>query len=294
MPNTVHPIGPFNAEEQELERERRELYNPNFGPTKSIKAEIGNKGCTEKMTFIMLIQILLAIYYAVGYVLELQHFHVYYPWPEIIGEENATLFFRTDVDSFECEGYQLHRIDKGPRYENSDEVPPSTSTMIARGTWKLSIIFWLLMIFLFILFCSTRLFRGHYNQLIGFITFESKHHSPPKVVKFALAFTTICNFSKGAGSIFMAEQCGYLSFGGYIISFLGDDWKENMNARLAVDMLEIVSIYAFAISFIAIFFWLNIWGFCLICKRRNTFFTGVFSFWVVSHDIHIFFQRAML
>ena len=147
------------------------------------------------------------------------------------------------------------------------------------------------MIFLFILFCSTRLFRGHYNQLIGFITFESKHHSPPKVVKFALAFTTICNFSKGAGSIFMAEQCGYLSFGGYIISFLGDDWKENMNARLAVDMLEIVSIYAFAISFIAIFFWLNIWGFCLICKRRDTFFTGVFSFWVVSHDIHIFFRE---
>ena len=284
MPTAIYPTQDDEREDGDLEidRDRKEMYNPNFGLTKSITARIGDKGFSEKLTYIMAIQFLLAIYYVVGYFLELQHFHNYYKSSpeEDANEASQWLSFRTDVDSFECEGYQLYRIDKGPtphRYQTD-------STMRGEGAWKISVAFWIFMVFSFCLFIFTRLYRGHYNQLIGFVTFESKHHSPPKIIKFGLAFTVICNFSKGAGSLFLTETCDLMSYAVFSMN-------ETMTNR------DWVTFYAYCVyfgSFGIMCLWAVCWGYNYICKDQTDIESGTFSFWMVRMSVFPFFVALFL
>ena len=265
MPKAILPIR--NDEERQGDRDRQEVYNPDFGLTKSLTAKIGDKGSSGKLNFVMIVQILLAFYYAVGYVFEQRHFHTYYVWPTD-EEYPATLFFRTDVESFQCQGYDLYRVDKGPDPKRSN----GTSNMVGDDGWKYSLGFWIFMIFSFILFCFLRLYRGHYNQLIGFITFESKHHSPPKVAKFGLVFTVVCNFSKGAGSLRMTEQCGLMAFN-LANSSITFGRRQEIGSIFTI-------IYLFCFALITL--WLVIWGFCFIFnEQRDDCCTGKASFWMV-------------
>ena len=211
MPKAIHPTHNNEREESDLDvdRDRQELSNPNFGLTKSVFARVAVEGFSGKWNVAMTIQVLLAIYYLVGFLLHGDNdgFNTYYYHPE--RDEQSYEFVRTDVESFECEGYQLYRMDKGPTPQEPQEYS-ATNDGLPLFFWII-FLFYGFMIITFALFCSKALYAGNYNLVIGLVTFESKHNSPPKPIKFGVVFTVICNFSKGfVGSWFYEERCGFV------------------------------------------------------------------------------------
>ena len=248
------------------DKERQELCNPDFGWTKQIDAEIAPNGWENKLNFVMTLQILLSVYYAVSYALEFTRFNNYYIWPQEEDGKNTYYIFRTDTNHFSCEGYDLYRADQGP----GGDINSQTSVASSTWEWVLILICWLLVIASFMLFCFIRLYRGQYNQLLGFITFESKHHSPPLVAKFSVAYTVFCNLSKGAGNILMSEKCGKLGFGVLLPGYF------------TIDLVEAIGTIIYGISFAAFFLWIQMWGYCYLYKHNDSLLTGKFTFWLVS------------
>jgi hypothetical protein len=198
-----------NSSHSDLDR------SSNFGITKPLDENVGPIGWTGKVTYLMIWQLMMAVYYVAGFVINIRHSNEYYIWPERNGtkSENEFFLFRTDVDYFECEGYNLYRADQGPRPDPSKKPDTGENIEVLQVTVYLSV-----PLSFFLLFCFKKLYYGHYNQLIGFVTFDSKAFYPPKVVSFAVGYTVMFNFSKGALGLFLDSRCGYMSFGAFMFS----------------------------------------------------------------------------
>ena len=180
--------------------------------------EWDEEGCgCSKAQWNMMVQLCLAAYYVVSWILLLRDSHEYYVWQD--GEEKETLTIRTDETFFQCDddGDKVYYLEcDGPKHSNNTISPVEEgesasceSASLDEETWSF-LFLCIITIAVYVLFCMIELQSGRYNKLRGLVTFErDKKTGLPRPVKYGTAFTLFCNFSKGAvTALGQSELCG--------------------------------------------------------------------------------------
>jgi hypothetical protein len=130
-----------------------------------------------------------------GIFFSVKSFTPYYVWPSIDPTYDVVHFLSTD-ESIQCQGYTFYRLDLGPRYANSTQDSEDELEVI-----DAYMAYCLVFIVMFVWYCHVSLRQGHFNKLKGFVSFESKEHSPLLPVKYSVAFTIFCNFSRDMNTV---------------------------------------------------------------------------------------------
>jgi hypothetical protein len=173
-------------------------------------------------TWYMLVQLLLAVYYIVGYYMNLGTTMEYYSWPPTLDHfgdwTTDTFMVRSAETSFVCEEQTFYIRCEGPKYDPSDEYFDESSYEATNCIRTSPTGFNVLMSSVYVVFLLGVVFfvgavfnNRKYNQLLGLVQFKHDNdgqNNTVKPVKFGVAFTLFCNFAKGIPSIFQRDLCG--------------------------------------------------------------------------------------
>jgi hypothetical protein len=240
-------------------------------------------GCRGgKFTFYMTVQSGLAIYYIIGYLMNLGTTMEYYSWPPTLGDEGdwtTDVFLVRSVEtSFVCEEQTFYLRCEGPKYESSNEYfdeSVAINNCIPTSPTGFNLVLtcvYILFVLGVVIFACTRFESGKYNQLLGLVQFKHDGNTNElKPVKFGVAFTLFCNFAKGIPSIFQTDLCGRWARGfPEDPTTIMDTSKDFADPATVMDATKEVANLVMAVAFIIVF----LVGFCYgirnsLCCRRG-------------------------
>ncbi|CAB9499093.1 expressed unknown protein [Seminavis robusta] len=139
---------------------------------------------------------------------------------------------RSTEKTFQCDNHTFFIECYGPRYANASlpissfsfETEKCSSDMYGgdgSNNWIWSAAFMGILPVSVICFTQFVLNRGHYNLLLGLVQFREVE-GEARPIKFGVAFTLFCNFSKSGVAIMNTELCGRFAQGYKVDTSLGE------------------------------------------------------------------------
>jgi hypothetical protein len=177
-----------------------------------IDNQVGDKGWQNKLTFKMVVQVALSIFYAIVYGLSFIGLNPYYEWPLDSSSTTSTtttgalqvgiISALTDEKYFTCQDKTFFLNETGPLMNYDEE-----SIVYDDGTYdvlKNLGIYWGISIAFFVAFVISRLYSGRYNQLLLVVKFKlSENGAVVKPIKLSFAYTLMCNAKSFSNVVFM-------------------------------------------------------------------------------------------